>query len=134
MEPIIHDSMRINNDLATTPTTEAGERDEVVALFQEAQRSNEARRKEIAFKLGPRIKKADMFNFERLLRTIDMTGDIDVTGWPRYSVRALLRVCAECKTWIAVKNGDRLLSPVSYPADGPILEMFVNAVMTGEWN
>ena len=125
--------MRINNDLLTTHNVEPKERDEVVALFQEAQKSNEARRMEIALILGLQIKKADVFNFERLLRTIDLTGDIDVTGWPRYSVKSLMRVCAECKTWITIKNGERLLSPVSYPADGPILEKFVEAVMTGEW-
>ncbi len=125
--------MRINNELVTTPTIDTEER-EVVSLFSEAQRSNEVRRKEIALILGLRIKKVDMYNFERLLRTVDMTGDVDVTGWPRYSVRALLRVCSENKTWIAVKNEDRSLSPVLYPSDGPLFEIFVNAVMTGEWN
>ncbi len=125
--------MRTNNDFLTTQAVDPEERDEVVALFLEAQRSNEVRRKEIALILGPQIKKADVFNFERLLRTVDMTGDIDVTGWPRYSVKSLMRVCAEGKTWITVKNGERLLSPVSYPADGPILEKFVEVVMTGEW-
>ena len=126
--------MRINSDIVTMPTVEIEKRDEVVALFNEAQKSNETRRKEIVLALGPRIMKADTFNFERLLRTVDMTGDIDVTGWPQYSVRSLIRVCAECKTWIAIKNGERFLSPVSLPVEGPFLEQLIKAVMTGEWN
>ena len=125
--------MTTNKPYLTTAPDTNDYRDLVVGLFHEAKSANEERRRELALLLGPLINKADVYNFEKLLRTIDLTGNRDVTGWPRHSVRSLLRVCAENKTWITVKNGERFLSPVSYPSEGQLLENLVDAVMTGEW-
>ena len=125
--------MTTNKPYLTEAPDTINYRDLVVGLFHETRSANEVRRRELTLQLAPLINKVDVHNFEKLLRTIDLTGNHDVTGWPRHSVRSLLSICAENKTWITVKNGERFLSPVSYPKDGLLLENFVDAVMTREW-
>ncbi len=65
---------------------------------------------------------------------ISLFGDtLDVTGWTRIAIKAALIVCAERDLPVSFKNGDRTTSPVSYPKEGPLLEMFVDSIHTGSW-
>lgn len=102
-------------------------------FFQEAKGANEERRIELAFILGCLINKYETERFASLLKTIGFRGTVDVTGWNKDSVKTLLQVCRDMNTDMTIKYGERFLSPVTLPRDGPLLDSFVDAVLTGEW-
>lgn len=105
----------------------------VVALFKEAKTANEERRREIALQLGCEVRSSRLEQFVSLLKTVELTGTINVTGWQRHSVKALLELCRDSNSHTTLRYDDRFLSPVTLPRSEPLLEKFVDAVMTGEW-
>ena len=110
------------------------EQEQVVErFFREAKGANEERRVELALILGCVINKSETERFAALLKTITLQGTIDVTGWNRESVITLLQACRDRNMDTTIKYDERYLSPVTLPRDGPLLDSFVDAVLTGKW-
>ncbi|MDF1537374.1 MAG: hypothetical protein P1Q69_00505 [Candidatus Thorarchaeota archaeon] len=122
--------MKLKNDYSTQESEQENMIDE---FFQEAKRANEERRKELALILGCVINKSEAERFTSLLKTIDFRGTVDVTGWNRASVKTLLQISRDRNNDTTIKYGERYLSPVTLPRDGPLLDSFVDAIFTGEW-
>lgn len=83
--------------------------------------------------LGSHLEEEHYHLFVDALASTLVGGILDVTGWNRLSIKAVLVVCSERNLSIAFKNGERTISPVSYPTEGPLLETFVDAILTGRW-
>jgi hypothetical protein len=61
------------------------------------------------------------------------SGTLDVSGWTRLAIKAAIVVCSERDLPVAFKNKNRTVSPVSYPKEGPLLDMFVESIFSGKW-
>lgn len=109
------------------------ERSRVKELFLKWESANENEREKIIDELGRRLTVEHYHLFADILAESIKTGILTVTGWTREAVKAALIVCSENNLSMTFKNGERTVAPVSYPKEGPMLEMFVNAIMTGEW-
>ena len=79
------------------------------------------------------VDKSEIGQFSSLLQTITLQGTIDVTGWNRDALRTLLQACRDRNMDVPIKYDDRYLSPVTLPRDGPLLDSFIEAVLTGKW-
>ena len=102
-------------------------------LFDEWEAADEDRRKSIVSEIAQRLTLEEYHHFADILASHMKEGILDVTGWTREAVKAALVVCSEKNLSVSFKNGERTVAPVTYPKEGPMLEMFVNAIMTGEW-
>ncbi len=91
-------------------------------------------RQQIMGLIGCRLTIENYHLFSDILAESLRSGILDVTGWTSEAVKAALVVCSEKNLSVSFKNGERTVAPVSYPKEGPMLEMFVNAIMTGEWS
>lgn len=122
--------MKLKNDYSSQDS----EQEHMVnAFFQEAKGANEERRIELALILGCLINKYEAERFTSLLKTIDFRGTVDVTGWNRESAKALIQVCRDRNIDITIKYEQRFLSPVTLPRDGPLLDSFIESLLTGNW-
>ena len=83
--------------------------------------------------LAPSLSIDEYHRFIDALVDTLMSGTLDVTGWNKLAVKAAIVVCSERDLAISFKNGDRIISPVSYPNTDPLLDMFADSVMTGKW-
>ncbi|MFW9850541.1 MAG: hypothetical protein ACFFF4_15525 [Candidatus Thorarchaeota archaeon] len=105
-----------------------------MTLFDEWEAADEDRRKAIVVEIAKILTLDDYHHFSDILASSLKEGTLDVTGWSRAAVKAALVVCSEKNLSVSFKYGDRTVAPVAYPKEGPMLEMFVNAIMTGEWS
>lgn len=103
-------------------------------LLLKWEESDEEERNNIVDQIGRRLTVEHYHLFADILAESIKTGTLEVTGWTREAVKAALVVCSEKELSVTFKNGSRTVAPVSYPKEGPMLEMFVNAIMTGEWS
>ncbi len=108
--------------------------DRASTLFFEWDSADEGRRSAIVDQIARTLTLYDYHLFADILASSIKEGTLEVTGWTREAVKAALTVCAERNLSVSFKNGDRTVAPVAYPKEGPMLEMFVNAIMTGEWS
>jgi len=106
----------------------------VEELFLSWEGTDAEGRQQIVDQIGRRLTLERYHLFADILAETIKTGTLDVTGWTREAVKAALVVCSEKDLSVTFKNGDRTVAPVSYPKEGPMLEMFVNAIVTGEWS
>ncbi|MHA1909033.1 MAG: hypothetical protein ACW98Y_17160 [Candidatus Thorarchaeota archaeon] len=103
------------------------------SLFDEWEEADEERQKVIVSEIARTLTLDEYHHFADILASSLKEGTLDVTGWTREAVKAALVVCAEKNLSVSFKNGERTVAPVAYPKEGPMLEMFVNAILTGEW-
>ena len=82
--------------------------------------------------LGRIVKEIQRPHFEKLIRESISAGVVDITDWTIEAVRALLKVCAEEKLRITLKDSTRYFMPVRYPK-GQMLESLANAIVSGQW-
>lgn len=108
--------------------------DRASTLFIEWEEADEERRSTIVDQIARSLTLDDYHLFADILASSIKEGTLEVTGWTREAVKAALTVCSERNLSVSFKNGDRTVAPVAYPKEGPMLEMFVNAIMTGEWS
>ncbi|MDF1539679.1 MAG: hypothetical protein P1Q69_12335 [Candidatus Thorarchaeota archaeon] len=108
-----------------------GSVEDFLSKWEEA---DEIERHEIVDQIGRRLTVEYYHLFADILADSIKTGTLDVTGWTREAVKAALVVCSEKNLSVTFKNGNRTVAPVSYPREGLMLEMFVNAIMTGVWS
>ncbi|MHA2426320.1 MAG: hypothetical protein ACXAEF_16140 [Candidatus Thorarchaeota archaeon] len=103
-------------------------------LFIEWEEADDERRLVIVSEIARTLTLDEYHHFADILAMSLREGILDVTGWTREAVKAALVVCSEKNLSVSFKNGERTVAPVAYPKEGPMLEMFVNAIMTGEWS
>ena len=82
--------------------------------------------------LGRIVKQIHQPHFEKLIRQSIHSGVVDITDWTIEAVRTLLKVCAEEKLRVTLKDGTRYFMPVRYPK-GQILESLADAIVSGKW-
>lgn len=90
-------------------------------------------RMQAILKLGVSLADTDYHRFVDLLVATLEDGILDITGWNRISIKAALVVCSERDLSVSFKNGERVTSPVTYPKEGPLLDLFVESIFTGVW-
>ncbi|MFW9921112.1 MAG: hypothetical protein ACFFED_16035 [Candidatus Thorarchaeota archaeon] len=83
--------------------------------------------------LGLTLSEEYYHHFVDALVTTLSGGTLDVTGWTRLAVKAALVVSSERDLPVSFRYEDRTISPVSYPKDGILLDMFVDSIITGKW-
>jgi hypothetical protein len=92
-----------------------------------------SQRMEAGLRLGVSLPEKDYHRFVDLLVVTLEDGTLDITGWNRVAIRAALVVCSERDLSISFKNGDRVTIPITYPKEGPLLDLFVESIFTGVW-
>lgn len=90
-------------------------------------------RMQAILKLGASLADKDYHRFVDLLVATLEDGTLDMTGWNRIAIRAALVVCSERNLSVSFKNGERVTSPVTYPKEGPLLDLFVESIFSGVW-
>ena len=96
--------------------------------------AHEDERENMLHEIAASLTLEEAHHFADILASTLKEGTLIVTGWTREAVKSALVVCSEKNLSISFKNGERTIAPVTYPKEGPMLEMFVNAIMTGEWS
>ncbi len=91
-------------------------------------------RMQAILKLGVSLANNDYHRFVDLLVATLEDGTLDTTGWNRLAIKAALVVCSERNLSVSFKNGERVTSPVTYPKEGPLLDLFVESIFTGVWS
>ena len=110
------------------------DRGSVKELIHEWEAASDNERHRIVDEIGRELTLDDYHLFADVLAESLKPGTLDVTGWTREAVKAALVVCSEKNLSVTFRNGERSIAPVSYPKEGPMLEMFINAILTGEWS
>lgn len=103
-------------------------------LILEWESASQERRLELVQLMASALTNDSYHRFTDLLVSTLRPGILDVTSWNRLAVKAALIVCSERDISVTFKNGTRTLAPVTYPKEGPLLEMFVDAIMLGKWS
>ena len=102
-------------------------------LLEQARSADPIEGRLIMSKLGAQVEDYEFILFKELANELLISGTIDVTGWTRFAIKAAVTVCSERKLNVSFKNEDRTLSMVSFPNEGPLLEVIVDGIMSGEW-
>jgi hypothetical protein len=107
--------------------------DDIAMQIAQWELASPSEQREIVEALGRNIPASESDKFEDFLRYAIPQGILDVTDWSRHALRSALRASAGLNLNVTFKYGERRLAPVTYPQEGPLLEMFVEAIMTGKW-
>lgn len=78
--------------------------------------------------LGKTITKETCASFEQFLELKPLPKIIDVTGWSRHAIAALLRVCKRNEKLIGLQSGTCYLTPILV-SNGPHLEHLIDAIL-----
>ncbi len=102
-------------------------------LYQRLDSLDIVERLVIIQKLGLSVTAENYHSFVDALVASLTSGTINVTGWNRLAIKAAIVVCSERDLPVSFKYEDRTISPISFPKDGVLLEMFVDSIITGKW-
>ncbi len=94
-------------------------------LFPESDQSQLKIRIEL---LGKTINKDTCGPFERFLELKPLPQIIDVTGWSRHAILALLTVCKKNGKIIGLQSGTNYLTPLLV-SNGPLLERLIDTIL-----
>ncbi|TFG13104.1 hypothetical protein EU537_07265 [Candidatus Thorarchaeota archaeon] len=78
--------------------------------------------------LGKTITKDTCVSFEQFLELKPLPQIIDVTGWSRHAIAALLIVCKRNGKIIGLQSGTSYLTPILV-SNGPLLECLIDAIL-----
>ena len=102
-------------------------------LYQRLESLDISERLVLIRKLGRELTSEDFHSFIDALVDSLTGGTLDVTGWNRLAIKAAIMVCSERDLPVSFRYGERTISPISFPKDGALLEMFVDSIITGKW-
>jgi hypothetical protein len=78
--------------------------------------------------IGKTITQDNHISFERFLELKPLPQIIDVTGWSRHAITALLRVCKRNGKIIGLQSGTSYLTPILL-SSGPLLERLIDTIL-----
>ncbi len=68
--------------------------------------------------------------FEEMVRSVVISGTIDVTGWTVHALHVLLSVCRGDGRIITLRHGNKTFTPIIY-SDGGLFNLLLESIATG---
>ncbi len=103
------------------------------SLFHKARKANKQEVLIILSHIGRLIEESDFQEFKSLVNDLSISGTIDISGWTRVAVRALVHVCAGQNLEVKFMNEGRTLSVVRYPKHEQLLDAFIDGILGEPW-
>ena len=107
---------------------------DLLDLFNRIREAEPVEGRALFTRVGRLIEESNYSDFKELAEDLLVFGlTIDIENWTRTAMKAVFLVCSERDIHIEFKNGKRLLSFVSFPKEGLLLESILDAIIKGEW-
>lgn len=80
--------------------------------------------------MGRYVTRSNAGKFEEMVRSVALSGTIDVTGWTVHALHILLSVCRGDGRIITLRHGNKTFTPIIY-SDGDLFDLLLESIATG---